>query len=142
MNKKILAKTLLPIATVALLGGGIASSLVACSKKQKVELVNYQLFNSKQDIYDYINKNAHHPAAPDLSYNTLDDYSFVVNSTSLVVGVTKVQKINFPYSFITIGNNYTVNFGTTDDLISLVFTGDSISLKHESTSLVFYQDGA
>jgi hypothetical protein len=36
MNKKILAKTLLPIATVALLGGGIASSLVACSKQDKI----------------------------------------------------------------------------------------------------------
>jgi hypothetical protein len=38
MNKKILLKTLLPIATVALLGGGIASSLVltSCSNKQDV----------------------------------------------------------------------------------------------------------
>jgi hypothetical protein len=31
MNKKIILKTLLPIATVVLLGGGIASSLVLTS---------------------------------------------------------------------------------------------------------------
>jgi hypothetical protein len=35
MNKKILAKKLMPIATVVLIGGGIASSLVltSCSNK-------------------------------------------------------------------------------------------------------------
>jgi hypothetical protein len=41
MNKKILLKTILPIATVALLGGGIASSLIltSCSNKSEKALV-------------------------------------------------------------------------------------------------------
>jgi nitrogen fixation protein FixH len=40
MNKKILLKTLLPISTIALLGGGIASSLTltSCSKKSEKAL--------------------------------------------------------------------------------------------------------
>jgi hypothetical protein len=42
MNKKILAKTLLPIAIVALLGGGIATSLILSS------------CGSKKDPSDYI----------------------------------------------------------------------------------------
>jgi hypothetical protein len=58
MNKKILTKTLLPIATIVLLGGGIAASLVACSKKEKITLLEHEMFNSTEDIYDYINKNA------------------------------------------------------------------------------------
>jgi hypothetical protein len=60
MNNKILAKTLLPIASIALIGGGIASSLVACSKQDKIILLEHEIFNSKEDIYDYINKNASH----------------------------------------------------------------------------------
>jgi hypothetical protein len=37
MNKKILLKTLFPITTVAILGGGIASSLTLTSCSNKIE---------------------------------------------------------------------------------------------------------
>jgi hypothetical protein len=42
MNKKILLKTLLPISAAALIGGGIASSLVLSSCSS----------NKNRDIYD------------------------------------------------------------------------------------------
>jgi hypothetical protein len=122
MNKKILAKTLLPIAAVALLGGGITSSLVACSK-QKVELVDYELFNSRQDIYDYINKNASHPSAPDLTYDVLNDYNDAAGSSSLEVG-TRVQNIMFPTIAPAYDSILTISFGTASDSISLCFYND------------------
>jgi hypothetical protein len=44
MNKKTLLKTLLPIASVALIGGGIASSLIlsSCSKGTILTVNNYE----------------------------------------------------------------------------------------------------
>jgi hypothetical protein len=136
MNKKILTKTLLPIASIALIGGGIASSLVACSKKQKVELVAYQLFNSKQDIYNYINKNASHPSAPDLTNSDLSDSIYVYNSSSLSVGAN-VQRITFPYSY-SISESYTINFGTQNDVVSLQFTDGSIVLVDGDNQYTIY----
>jgi hypothetical protein len=136
MNKKILAKTLLPIATVALLGGGIASSLVACSKKQKINLVDYQLFNSNEDIYDYINENASHPSAPDSTYTVLDDSNYLYGSNNLHEG-TKVQRIVFPESFS----------GTTEyaiilrDWIKLHFSDRYIYLMDGGTSHIIYNNG-
>jgi hypothetical protein len=73
MNKKILAKTLLPIAIVAILGGGIASSLILtnCSGSSSFKQLNF--FN-KQQAVSYVNKNSlysnHNFSAPE----TLDDY--------------------------------------------------------------------
>jgi hypothetical protein len=54
MNKKILTKTLLPISVVALLGGGIASSLIlsSCSKDKTIVL------KSNEEIIQYLQDNA------------------------------------------------------------------------------------
>jgi hypothetical protein len=53
MNKKMLLKTLLPIVTVALLGGGIASSLTLTScGKSKI------IFRSEDDLNSYLSKHS------------------------------------------------------------------------------------
>jgi hypothetical protein len=52
MNKKILTKTLLPISTVVLLGGGIASSLILTNCSNSIT------FKSVADVDKYLSKHA------------------------------------------------------------------------------------
>jgi hypothetical protein len=52
MNKKFLLKTLLPITSVVLIGGGIATSLVLSSCSKKVVLTSYM------QVIEYLAKNA------------------------------------------------------------------------------------
>jgi hypothetical protein len=69
MNKKILLKTLLPIFVVALLGGGIASSLTltSCSNNKK----DYIILNTREGVIEYLNKHQQHCAPENFPY--IDD---------------------------------------------------------------------
>jgi hypothetical protein len=77
MNKKILAKTLLPIATVALLGGGIASSIVlnSCSEGTNESIIltvnNYEEYLANHVVKceeEYFTTNS------DYEINLVDDF--------------------------------------------------------------------
>jgi hypothetical protein len=68
MNKKILAKTLLPISTIVLLGGGIASSLVLTSCGNSIT------FKSVSDVDKYISKHA-------VKLSTIGDTFYYNNSS-------------------------------------------------------------
>jgi hypothetical protein len=65
MNKKILLKILLPISVVGLIGGGIASSLVACSNKK-----DYIVLNTKEGVMEYLDKNIQHCEEKEFKYTT------------------------------------------------------------------------
>jgi hypothetical protein len=56
MNKKILAKTLLPISTIVLLGGGIASTLVLSSCGNGGNKV--VTFTTAAETLEYLEKNS------------------------------------------------------------------------------------
>jgi hypothetical protein len=98
MNKKILAKTLLPISAIALLGGGIASSLTltSCSKKQNFSILEHDVFNSKAEIYKYINEHSSHPTVPsDLNSDDISADSSSIPSSGDLQGGAPAQTISF-----------------------------------------------
>jgi hypothetical protein len=91
MNKKILAKTLLPISTVALLGGGIASSLVltSCSKKD-----GNLTFTNIESINKYLDNHSINPLADYDDPTTIDAINTEKNACELSTGI-RVQVIYF-----------------------------------------------
>jgi hypothetical protein len=124
MNKKILAKTLLPIATVALLGGGIASSLVltSCSKKSDGGIIYEGTFNSEDEIINFINNHSQN-----LNYTIPEpvgrDYSKYGDLNSFNEG-DKVNRIVLSTSSFTNANQYEIIFGTDSDQVALVASTD------------------
>jgi hypothetical protein len=102
MNKKILLKTLLPISVVALLGGGIASSLILTSCGSKKDLV--LKFEDKDEVSSYLAKNQR-----DLSHNftQLSDSGYsgeILATSSKIDNGSRICKINFPNN--SLGSSY------------------------------------
>jgi hypothetical protein len=96
MNKKILAKTLLPIATVALLGGGIASSLVLTSSSKdltistqaeaaKYLLKHARVFPRSVFYYDENNELINADSFYDFAYPYYDKQAFINGYISSVM---------------------------------------------------------
>jgi hypothetical protein len=124
MNKKILTKTLLPIATVALLGGGIASSLVlsSCGNKtiilrSKAEVDKYLMDNSQNcDFFDASVNDANLLTEPQLFYNfILPHYTKQAFINGLISDFLKVAGNNM--SIIINNNSFILNQQKNDEKV-------------------------
>jgi hypothetical protein len=112
MNKKILTKTLLPIASIALIGGGIASSLAltSCSNGTKLTSRNYAKYLDNHAV-------------------KCEDATFYINGSNEITDTT-----NF---FTWLSNNYTKQV-FINGIISASFAGgsgvavESIEIKSDS----------